>query len=239
MADEKTTEVITPQAAVPGQVIAPQTASAPVALQPVATPAPVAPIPAAPAPEAPLDQEPIAPAQTAEELLGKPQQATPSPSEGVTFDEDGGISWTASEFIAHEKTAQWYILTGIAAIAVGLLAYLFTKDKYTTAIIIFCGLLFSYYGSRKPRQLPYRVDESGVQIGSKHFLYDDYKSFVILPEGAFSSITLLPLKRFAPPISLYFAPEIEDDIIDMLSDRLPGEAANHDLLERFLRHIRF
>lgn len=153
--------------------------------------------------------------------------------------DNDAVSWTASEFIAHQKSAGWYgMLIGVALI-IAVIIYLLTKDLITTSFVIFGAFILGYYGSRQPRELNYQLDAGGVAIGDKHYDYDAFRSFSIVTEGAFSSVIFMPLKRFAPLRAIYFAPEIEERIVNMLTPRLPFEEYNHDAVDRLMRHIRF
>lgn len=169
-----------------------------------------------------------------------PAQAPAAPiPEQRTIVDDTGISWTASEFIAHEKGGNWYAtLAGVAVLAAAIVG-LITKDYITAGIIVFCALLFGIYGARQPRQIPYRVGEEGVTVGQKHHLYEEFRSFSIAQEGAFPSIVFMPLKRFAPATTIYYDPTDEEQIINRLLDRLPFEEHKSDLLDQFLHRIRF
>ncbi|MDB5164951.1 MAG: hypothetical protein JWL89_577 [Candidatus Saccharibacteria bacterium] len=194
-------------------------------------PAPPPPPPAAPEPP----QSPPTP---------QPEEQQPELSpfaEGALAQRDGGgITWTASEFVAHEKDASWYALLGLAAVVVAAIIALLTKDFITSGVVIFCAIILGIYGARKPRQLQYRLDDSGVSIGQKHHVYEEFRSFAVVPEGAFSSIVFMPLKRFAPLTTIYYAPEDEEEIVDLLMDCLPfDESHTHDAVDQFMRRIRF
>jgi hypothetical protein len=66
-----------------------------------------------------------------------------------------------------------------------------------------------------------------------------FRSFAVVEEGAFHTITLLPLKRFMPAISLYYAPDDEPAILKTFSALLPQESRSQDALDKFMHHIRF
>ena len=149
------------------------------------------------------------------------------------------ITWTASEFVAHEKSAGWYLLLALAATLIGGLVYLIAKDIISVAVVAVAALLFGVYGARQPRQLEYRLDAHGIGIGPKHYAYNQFRSFTVMPEGAFSSIVFMPLKRFSPPITIYYAPEDEDKIADLLVNQLPFEEARRDAVDSLMRRIRF
>jgi hypothetical protein len=149
------------------------------------------------------------------------------------------VSWTASEFIAHEKSFSWYA----ALFAVGIIAaigiFAITRDAVSVAVVVVSAALLGIYGSRRPRQLEYRVDDSGLTIGEKRYGYDEFRSFAVVPEGAFSSIIFMPLRRFALPTTIYYAPNVEEDIVNILSVSLPLQEHKHDAVDRLMRRIRF
>lgn len=162
------------------------------------------------------------------------QQAPPAPATEV--DE---ISWTASEFVAHHKGVGWYLLMILAAVVTIGVVYLVVRDAISVGVIVALFVLFGISAARKPRVLEYRLDQGGLTIGSKFYPYNGFKSFSIIREGAFSSISLLPLKRFMPPLSIYYEPKDEPRIIEVISAHLPFEERGNDPLDRFVRLIRF
>jgi hypothetical protein len=149
------------------------------------------------------------------------------------------VSWTASEFVAHDKSSIWYIGLVVVAIVMAVLIWIITRDLVTSGIIVFCGVLLSVYGARKPRELHYQLSRTGIGIGERYHSYNDFHSFALIDEGAFSSVVLYPMKRFAPLLTMYFDPADEQKIVDVLSDRLPVEQPRHDPMDRLMKRIRF
>jgi len=153
--------------------------------------------------------------------------------------EAGSVSWSASEFIVHEKKTGWYGLLALAGIFIAAAVYLLTKDKISSIMIMFATLILGVFAARRPRTLDYQVDSSGIHIGPKSYPYEDFKSFSVIDEGAISSINLTPLKRFMAGITVYYDPKDEDRIVTVLSDYLPFEEGKKDVVDRFMHRIRF
>jgi hypothetical protein len=149
------------------------------------------------------------------------------------------ITWTASEFIAHDKSASWYGVLALAGILLAGLVYLILRDPISSTVVLVCTVLFGIYAARKPRQIYYQLDETGLAIGRRNHDYREFRSFAVVDEGAFASIVFMPLKRFAPLLSVYFDPADEAAITEVLADHLPVEPRQMDLLERMLKAIRF
>jgi hypothetical protein len=233
-----------PQPIQPGQTIAPgatqvgaATPVPPVSNVPAAAPQPVAPPEMALAQSTIPEPVPFAPAPSAANTDFQPAPEAES-DEYPTFP-DQPVSWTASEFIAHEKSLNWYVLLfGGAVIAAGL-AWLLFKDILAAVVILVAVLMLAAYSKRQPRELAYTLDNSGITIGQKLYPYALFRSFGVVDDGAFSSIELIPLKRFSPPITIYFDPDNEDAIADALTPHVPFVPRKPDPIDQLIRRIRF
>lgn len=162
----------------------------------------------------------------------------PSPTYAPAHSDDY-VAWSASEFITHEKDPAWYAMLGVAAAAMVLLAYILTKDKITVVMILVVMIFFAIFSARKPRTLSYQVDSSGIHVGNKSYGYELFKSFSVIQEGGIRSITLMPMKRLMPSLSIYMDPANEQRIVNMLTAYLPSEEGSQDVVERLMRRLRF
>lgn len=215
----------------PGAIIAPPNSQVNETSAPVAAPTAVAPAqPVTPLePVAPVAPQPPAPVFEAETPQAAPSSAAPAST----------IAWTASEYIAHHKSPGWYVTLGVSALIGTFLVWLLTKDKISASVVLFGAIVFGVYAGRQPRQLEYCLDESGLTIGSKFYAYDTFRSFSVVAEGAFSSIVFMPLKRFATAVSIYYAPQDEAAIVELLAVRLPSEDRGKDPIDRLMSRVRF
>ncbi len=214
--------------------------TSPAASEPVT----MAPEPTLSAPPQPVNlAEPPQPEQVIEEPHEPmPWQYRQADEDAAPFDPHsnlGSVNWSASEFVDHEKDSSWFTGLAAAAAAVTTIIYLITRDLITVVVIALAAVLFGITAGRKPRTLQYQIDSSGVSIGDRFYPYSSLKTFSVLEEGAFNSIQLTPLKRFMPPISLYFPPEQEENIINLLGSYLPHEDRRHDPIDRLMRRVRF
>lgn len=149
------------------------------------------------------------------------------------------VTWTASEFIAHHKDGGWYTLVVIGFIILCSAIYLVTKDIISVVAISVVAFLFLIVSSKKPKQQSYTVDDRGISIGQKFYPYSSFKSFALLHEGAFSYISFMPLKRLMPELSIYFAPEDEARIVDVLATNLPNDQTIEKGIDRVMKQLRF
>ncbi|HSX30407.1 MAG TPA: hypothetical protein VLE99_00625 [Candidatus Saccharimonadales bacterium] len=149
------------------------------------------------------------------------------------------ISWTASEYIAHDKGTNWYVALAAGAVGAAALDYVITKDKISSVVILLAAAMFGLYAGHKPRVLEYALSLQGLLIGDKMYSFQDYKNFSVVPEGGIASIVFMPLKRFTPLLTVYVAPDKEDAVIDFLSQVLPFEHHRPDPVDGLLRRIHF
>jgi hypothetical protein len=213
----------------PGTVISPGGAPPPPAKpEPAQLPTtPEPPLPAAEQPETPAPETPEPQREPIEPVADDDGQANPS------------VTWTASEFVAHDKSAGWYILLAAGTLVLAVVVFLLTRDVISVSVVVVAGLLLGVYAGHQPRQLDYSLDDQGFGIGQKHYGYDEFKWFSVMEEGAFSGIVFMPLKRFAPPVTIYYPPQDEDKILTTLTNQLPMEEHKADAVDSLMRRIRF
>jgi hypothetical protein len=149
------------------------------------------------------------------------------------------FTWTASEFIAHEKTASWYAFLAVGALVLAALVYLISRDFISTGIVVFVAIMFGAIASRQPRTQEYSLNQAGLSVGAKLYNFQDFKTFSISEEGAIVSIVFMPLKRFMPPLTVYVAPDTEERVVDFLSAYLPFEQHKTDAIDGLLKRMRF
>ena len=149
------------------------------------------------------------------------------------------VSWTASEYIAHEKSGSWYLVLSVTALGFAAAVWLLTRELVSPIVILVMGLAFGTFAARKPQELTYELTNSALRVGERTYPYSLFKSFTIVEEGAIHSILLMPLQRFMPPLSIYYDPVDEEKIAEALQSYLPYEDRRQDVVDRFMRKIRF
>jgi len=150
------------------------------------------------------------------------------------------IKWTASEFVQHDKNPLWYLgLSAVTIFTASLSFLLLNKDIFAPAIVVVLGIVFGIAGARKPRVLEYSLEDTGLNVGQRHFIYEEFKSFGVLSESVVSSIILMPSKRFSPALTLYVPQELLDDVVDVIGMYLPLEQHEIGYLDKFLSKIKY
>ncbi|HZM63554.1 MAG TPA: hypothetical protein VFB59_00290 [Candidatus Saccharimonadales bacterium] len=168
-----------------------------------------------------------------------PNNAQPSAQTARPQSSGDMVEWTASEYIAHQKSAAWYVKVIFFALLLACLVYFITRDVISTFVILFAGLVFSVAGARKPRTLAYRLDQGGLTVGQKYYPYSQFKSFAVVEQGPLTTVMLLPLKRLLPSVDIYAPPENVQAIGDILTEHLPLEVRKPGVVDTFAHRIRF
>lgn len=170
-----------------------------------------------------------------EQLAGSELGQSPAPASSNL----PSVQWSASEYVEHEKDSMWYLLLFAGGITLTAFIYLVTRDILASSVVLLAVISIGIFAKRKPETKNYSVDDKGLQIGDKKYNYSQFRSFSVVEEGAIDSIWLKPLKRFAPAVIIYFAPEDEEKIIEVLSNFLPHEDRKLDPIDRFSKRVRF
>lgn len=225
----------------------------PIVIQPSVQPIQETPKPVEPQPITPVETQQLPETDTTAGIENKPDyqyqsgnlqpndQIGQTDAEPALTDEPTGdsISWSASEFVHHEKNSGWHLMIALGSVVLAVAIYFLTKSIFGAATIIVVGVIFSIFGKLKPRVLDYSITPEGLQIGEKHFDYLTFRSFAVIEEGQTPNLQLLPQKRFAVPITIYFAPADQDKIVNVLGEYLPIEHRERDFVDKLSSKLHF
>lgn len=148
------------------------------------------------------------------------------------------ITWEASEYVHTDKGGMWIVGLVLVTLAVAGVA-LYLQAWTFLVLVVVMGVAMGVFAFRPPHTLRYTLTDQGVQIGEKLFKYSDFRAFGILEDGAFFTMTLIPVKRFAPALSVYFAEAQGEDIVDIVGAHLPMEHVEPDAIDHIMRRLRF
>jgi len=153
--------------------------------------------------------------------------------------EDAPVNWSAAEYIHVEKNGLWFLMFGIIAIAL-IASDIFLIKSYTfSALVAVIVVAVIVHAKRPPQMMQYALsEEQGLYVGQRLYHYSDFKSFGVVKDGDHQSIMLIPTKRFAPGVSVYFPEEMGEAIVDILGARLPMKPLKLDTIDIIVRKLR-
>lgn len=149
------------------------------------------------------------------------------------------VNWQASEFINHQKSFGWFAFLALGALFMAVIIYLVTQSIFSAVVVVVAVLAFGVIAIQKPRLLTYSLSQKGIVIGDKEYVFDDFKTFSVNSESAMPSVSLIPIKKFIPILTIYFPPEEGEKIFDILAAYIPHEQRRDDAVDRLMSRIRF
>jgi hypothetical protein len=193
--------------------------------------------------DAPADGSPRAP-QTEEEFerdAADEHQANLEAARPLPEDtpDNPPITWSAQEYVHLDRSPLWFVL--FAFIVLGLVAvdFFLLKSWTFSALVVVMAIALVIYVRRPPRTLTYGLSpKQGLYVGEKLYEYDEFKAFGLIKDGEHHSIMLIPRKRFAPGVSVYFPEDAGERIVDILGQQLPMETLKLDVVDLIVRKLR-
>ncbi len=147
------------------------------------------------------------------------------------------ISWEAEEYLVRERNTWWYV--GLFVVGVALCALSVFLNWWTFLILIILSIVAILISTfRPPRKIKYSLNKEGLIEGTTLHKYEDFRAFGILKEDNHYSAVLIPKKRFALNVKVYFPEGSGEAIVDHLGARLPMEEVKLDFLDKIVNFLR-
>ena len=147
------------------------------------------------------------------------------------------VSWDAEEYIRYNHNIGWYIALFVVGVVLCGLS-IFLKWWTFLALVIVCIIAILVSSSKPPRKIHYKLDKHGLTEGNQLHKYEDFRAFGILKEDSHFSAVLIPKKRFAVQVKVYFPGGSGEAIVDALGARLPMEEVKLDFLDKIANFLR-
>ncbi|HSE61925.1 MAG TPA: hypothetical protein VLA88_06585 [Candidatus Saccharimonadales bacterium] len=154
------------------------------------------------------------------------------------FDEHEQVTWEASEYIHRAKDAKWGIVFGLVVLAF-LTVAVWVHEWLFAVLIVVMGATMGYFAFRPPQTKHYTLTHHSIKVDDKVYMLSDYRAFGVLAEEAFYSAILVPTARFKPALTMYFAEDDAEKIIDILSTHLLVEDIKPDPIDIIMRRLHF
>lgn len=149
------------------------------------------------------------------------------------------ITWSAQEYVHLDRSPLWFVLFAFVVLALVAVDFFLLKSWTFSALVIVMAVALVIYVRRPPRTLTYGLSpKQGLYVGEKLYEYDEFKAFGLIKDGEHHSIMLIPRKRFAPGVSVYFPEDAGERIVDILGQRLPMETLKLDVVDLIVRKLR-
>ncbi|MGE5327832.1 MAG: hypothetical protein ACM3KH_00695 [Thiobacillus sp.] len=153
--------------------------------------------------------------------------------------DDTVVHWSAEEYIHQEKDTLWFVVFGIIVLGLMALDIFYIKSYTFSALVVVMAIAVIVFSRRPPRIIDYTLShDQGLYIGDKLHHFSEFKSFGLVQDSGRHSIMLIPVKRFAPGVSVYFPEEAGERIVDIFGTRLPMQDLKLDFVDVLVRKLR-
>jgi len=177
----------------------------------------------------------------AQQPLQTPNQSVAQSSQPAVDDttDNPPITWSAQEYVHIDKGIGWFFLFALVVLALVAIDIFFIKSWTFSALVIVMAVAIIIYIRRPPRVLTYALSPvQGLYVGERLYIFDDFRAFGLIKDGENHSIMLIPRKRFAPGVSVFFPEEAGERIVDILGQRLPIQELKLDIVDAVVRKLR-
>ncbi len=149
------------------------------------------------------------------------------------------IYWEAPEHNHIEKTADWYWVLGILAIAASVASIIFDNTLFGILILLAAMTMF-ITGNKHPRVIPFEVSPRGIRIDTDLYPYATLESFYIDEENHTGPQLLVKSKKlFVPLLILPIPEEYVDDIESIVASRIMEEHLEEPLSHKIMEFVGF
>ncbi|MEK7624158.1 MAG: hypothetical protein AAB404_00290 [Patescibacteria group bacterium] len=151
------------------------------------------------------------------------------------------VEWQAPAFRYYEKDVSWYWLSFIIAILI--IAFAVWQKNFLFAVFIFLAeISVLILGHRQPEIIKFKIDEKGITIIDKIFLFSDLEKFCFRPDNEDKNLEELIIKRkthFNPYLKIFVDVGVSSAIRGIISQKLIEEEYEDSLLESIFKWLRF
>ena len=88
------------------------------------------------------------------------------------------FQWQALEYEEKERSADWFWALGIIVVTASIAAIIYSNYLFAALIILSGGLLW-FFAIKKPDMIFYELNNKGLRIGNRLYLYENMKSFFV------------------------------------------------------------
>ncbi len=126
------------------------------------------------------------------------------------------LEWSALEYEEKDRSTDWFWALGIIVITSSIASIIY-GNYFFAALLVISGALLGFFAVKKPETISYELNDKGLKIKNRLYLYENIKSFWVqidtTGETKFKPTLFIKSERaFIPMLSIPIDYEIADDI---------------------------
>jgi hypothetical protein len=153
--------------------------------------------------------------------------------------EPRGIVWEAYEHHHHDRGSEWFWILGILTVASTIAAVLL-GNALLGMILALGGALAGIGALREPKIISYGVTARGIRIDDKLFPYTTLDCFCIDEESHLGPQLLIRSEKLFMPLIIIPLPEdMQEEIEQIIAQRIPEEHLEEPFIYKVLEYFKF
>jgi len=149
------------------------------------------------------------------------------------------LEWTTPEFEYHNKSKNWFIITGIIAGILFLIA-IFTKNFLFGLLIGISYFLITTYSMKKPDDIKVSIIPKGIKINKALYDFDNLRSFWIFYDPPkIRELSLRSKKMVMPYIKIPLGGQNPVEVRKVLIKYLPEKKHKESTIDNLARNLKF
>lgn len=152
---------------------------------------------------------------------------------------DDIIKWSSPEFHFVERTATWYLVSIIAALAISVFA-ISQKNFLFLAFVIIGELVVLFLARQTPRLYTYTLHERGIVVGGRLvYEFKAMKRFAMVDEDheRYVELVLHPTKQMSQYVKILVPRDTADVVYAVFKARMPEFSYEPTATEVLMRRI--
>lgn len=131
------------------------------------------------------------------------------------------VSWRAAEYEMIPKTAFWYLIIGVIALAFFVIA-LFQKNFFFAIFIFIAAAMVFVFSKRRPNVIDFELSETGVRAGVMRWEWNVFTDFSIHSRpGRLDEVILRKATSFNPYVRFPADAQTASKARAFINERIP------------------
>jgi hypothetical protein len=131
------------------------------------------------------------------------------------MDSNEKLEWTALEYEEKERGNDWFWALGVIVVAGSIASFIYSNYFFGLLLII-SGILLGTFAVKRPDLVFYELNEKGLKIKNRLYLYENIKSFWVKSDAEKPTLFIKSERLFLPIISMPIKQNIAEEVKNMM-----------------------
>lgn len=149
------------------------------------------------------------------------------------------FSWSAPEYIQHQKTARWYAIASAIALVFTIGAVLTANWTMAVAIVVFAAVYEFTQRFHPPKIIDIHISELGIHVGHMFYPFSSMQAFWIMIKPGLKTLNIRVHRQFYSDVVIQLMDQDAAKIRSYLMGQIPEwEGKDERLQDLILRLLK-